>query len=125
MAHETARQTILANVEGTSLDPMPLPPEQVTKGEPEASWTILWVSDDGKLANGIWECTPGEFDYIHADETATVVKGRATVTPEGGEPIVLESGSVVFFPAGTKTKWRVEQTIRKAFHLHASEGLGI
>ncbi len=125
MAPKTAQQTILRSVEGTSLDPMPLPAEQITEGEPEASGTILWVSEDGTLANGIWECTPGEFDYVHADETATIVKGRATVTPKGGESIVLEAGSVVFFPAGTKTKWRVEETIRKSFHLHAAEGLGL
>lgn len=125
MAPKTAQQTILTNVESASLDPMPLPAEQITKGEPEASGTILWVSGDGKLANGIWECTPGEFDYVHADETATVIRGRATVTPEGGEAIVLEAGDVAFFPAGTKTKWRVEETIRKTFHLHAEEGLGL
>lgn len=118
--------TVIAeSVDQADLDPWPLPEEQVLGGDPQASGKLIWQSDDGTLANGIWECTPGSFDYTHADETAWVLAGSGTITPEGGEPIEITPGDVVFFPAGTKTRWNIAETVRKSFHLHAAEGLGL
>jgi uncharacterized cupin superfamily protein len=105
------------------LDPMPLAPDSVVEGNPQASGAILWMSDDHKHCNGIWECTPGTFDWTHTDETATILQGRATVTPQDGEPIEIAGGDLVFFPEGTKSRWHVHETVRKSFHLHAAEGL--
>ena len=110
-------------VSEAKLDAMPIDPSQVIEGSPQASGTILWKSADGKQCNGIWECTPGTFNWIHTDETSTLVAGRVTVTPEGGKPIELSAGDVAFFPEGTKTRWQVHDTVRKSFHLHAAEGL--
>ena len=111
------------NVGQAKLDPFPVPADWIIEGDPQGSAAILWKSADGKQCNGIWECTPGTFDWIHTDETATLVAGRVTVTPEGGEPFEISAGDVVFFPEGTKTRWQVHETVRKAFHLHAAEGL--
>jgi uncharacterized protein len=111
-------------VREAQLDPLPLDPSQILDGDPQASATILWKSEDGRQCNGIWECTPGVFDYVHTDETGCLVQGRVTVTPEGGEPMELGAGDVVFFPEGSRTRWEVHETVRKAFHLHASGGLG-
>ena len=122
---KTAQETIQAEAPDAALAPMPIADEHVIEGSPQATGTILWTSADGKLANGIWECTPGVFSWLHPDETATVLSGQATVTPEGGEPISLRAGSVVFFPAGTKTRWEISDTLRKTFHLHAEGGLGL
>lgn len=44
-----------------ALEPWPIPKDQVLAGSPEASGAVLWQSDDKRLLNGIWECTPGEF----------------------------------------------------------------
>jgi uncharacterized cupin superfamily protein len=110
-------------VSEASLDPMPIPADWVIEGDPQASAAILWMSADHKNCNGIWECTPGTFKWTHTDETATLVKGRVTVTPEGGEPMEITAGDVVFFPEGTTSRWEVHETVRKAFHLHAAEGL--
>ena len=114
---------IRETVSEAKLDPFPVPAEWVIEGNPQGSAVILWKSADGKQCNGIWECTPGTFNWIHTDETATLVSGRVTVTPEGGEPFEIAAGDVVFFPEGTKTRWEVHETVRKAFHLHAAEGL--
>lgn len=111
------------HVSSARLDPWPLAPEQVVAGDPQAAGTILWKSADSKLCNGVWSCTPGTFDWEHADETLCVVEGRATITPEGGEPFEISPGDVVFLAEGTKTRWQVHETIRKAFHLHAAAGL--
>lgn len=121
----SATQVERANVRAAKLDPWPIPAEQVIEGDPQASGAILWKSEDGTLANGIWECTPGTFNWLHPDETLCLVEGNVTVTPKGGEPFEITPGDVVFFPEGTKTQWRVNQTIRKAFHLHAAGGLGL
>ena len=118
-----AAAAVRQKVSDAHLEPMPIPAEWVIEGDPQASATLLWKSADGKQANGIWECTPGMFNWIHTDETATLVTGRVTVTPEGGEPIEVSAGDVVFFPEGTKTRWQVHETVRKAFHLHAADGL--
>ena len=119
-------QTVSAfkqSVRAAKLDPMPLDASQVISGNPQASGAILWKSPDGKHCNGIWECTPGVFDYTHTDETATLVAGRVTVTPQGGEALELGPGDVAFFPEGSTTRWEVHETVRKSFHLHAADGL--
>ena len=124
MAQQTA-QAVKESVREAKLAAFPLDPGQIIKGDPRASMTILWQSEDGKQCNGIWECTPGVFDYVHTDETGCVVDGRVTVTPEGGEPMELRPGDVFFFSEGSRTRWEVHETVRKAFHLHASAGLGL
>lgn len=105
------------------LDAFPIPAEWIVEGNPEATAMLLWRSADGKNANGIWQCTPGTFNWTHTDETATIVAGRATVTPEGGQPIELSAGDLACFTEGMKTRWQVHETVRKTFHLHAAEGL--
>jgi uncharacterized cupin superfamily protein len=118
-AQAAQKQTVMQ----ATLDAFPIPAEWVVEGSPEATAMLLWRSADGKQANGIWECTPGTFDWTHTDETATIVAGRVTVTPEGGAPIELAAGDLAFFPEGMKTRWQVHETVRKSFHLHAAEGL--
>jgi uncharacterized cupin superfamily protein len=112
-----------ASVAEASLDPFPVPAEWVIEGEPEGSAVILWKSADNKNCMGIWECTPGLFDWTHTDETATITKGRVTVSLEDGRTLELSAGDVVFFPDGTTSRWHVHETVRKAFHLHAAGGL--
>lgn len=112
------------SVKEASLDPWPLTADQIREGNPEAAATIIWKSEDGTLCAGIWECTPGTFDWEHVDETMVVVSGRATIASDG-EEFEVAVGDIAFFPAGTKTQWTIHETIRKAFHLHAAGGLGL
>lgn len=125
MVQQAASTVISDSVAEAKLDPFPLSPEQILEGDPQASAKLIWVSDDGRQASGIWECTPGVFNYQHTNETAGVITGKATITPEGGEPVEVGPGSIVFFSEGSKTHWVVEETIRKAFHLQADGGLGL
>jgi uncharacterized cupin superfamily protein len=111
------------SVAEAQLQPAPLDPADVVDGEPRAASAILRQSDDLTLQNGVWECTPGTFYLPHNyEETVTVLAGRVTVTPEGGEPLELGPGDTAFFPAGTRVLWEVHETIRKSWHIYDAGG---
>lgn len=121
--HTQAQVARKQSVIDATLEAFPIPAEWIVEGSPTATAILIWRSADGKQASGIWECTPGTFDWTHVDETATIVAGRVTVTPDGAEPFDLAVGDLAFFPDGSKTRWQVHETVRKTFHLHAAEGL--
>jgi uncharacterized protein len=108
-------------IENAVLEPWPLEEAQIRAGHPEASGLVLWISEDETTMVGVWQCTPGAFDWTHVDETFVIARGRATIEAEGGQRIELAPGVVAFFPNGTKTRWTVHETLRKGFHLHSSQ----
>jgi uncharacterized cupin superfamily protein len=119
-----SHQAFSADVGSAPLEPWPLDPAQIIDGDPQASGTLLWKSEDSTLAVGIWRCTPGSFSWNHVDETLVVIDGRATVEREdGGDPVELAPGTVAFFPEGLRTRWTVHETVRKGFHLHSAQPL--
>lgn len=115
--NEIARVAKLS-VARAPVQPAPIPAKDIVYGKPEASVALLWRNEAGTLFNGVWHCTPGGFYLDHADETVAFIEGRATVTPDGGEPVELTAGDTGFFPAGTRVLWEVHETVRKAFHNH-------
>jgi uncharacterized cupin superfamily protein len=44
-----------------------------------------------------------------------ILAGSCTFTPEGGEPLALEAGDVVYFPANTNGRWDIAQALRKVY----------
>jgi uncharacterized cupin superfamily protein len=110
------------SVTDAPVEPAPIPEQDIISGSPESTMAILWRSEDGKLYNGVWHCTPGVFMLTHPGETICLVEGRCTITPEGGEPVTVVPGEVVFIPEGTVARWEVHETVRKAFHSHDSTG---
>jgi uncharacterized cupin superfamily protein len=110
------------SVRDAPVEPAPIPPEDVISGNPESTMAILWRSDDGKLYNGVWHCTPGVFMLSSPAETITLIEGNVTITPEGGEPLTVTAGDVAFIPEGTRARWEVHETVRKGFHSHDSSG---
>jgi uncharacterized protein len=123
MSEEREGDVVAASVMGAALGPAPIPDEDVVEGEPRGSTVVLRSSEDKRLNNGVWECTPGKFYLPHNyEETVTVISGRVTVTPEGGEPVELGPGDTAFFPAGTRVLWEVHETLRKAWHIYDSGG---
>ena len=110
------------SVRDAPVEPAPIPPEDIISGNPESTMAILWRSDDGKLYNGVWHCTPGVFMLSSPAETITLIEGDVTITPEGGEPLTVAAGDVAFIPEGTRARWEVHETVRKGFHSHDSSG---
>jgi uncharacterized cupin superfamily protein len=110
------------SVRDAPVEPAPIPEQDIISGSPESTMAILWRSENGKLYNGVWHCTPGVFMLTHPGETICLVEGSCTITPEGGEPVTVVPGEVVFIPEGTVARWEVHETVRKAFHSHDSTG---
>src|SRR5271154_2764098 len=89
------------------MQPAPIPAEDIISGSPESTMAILWQSDDNTHYNGVWHCTPGVFMLTSPAETICLVEGSVTITPEGGESVVVAPGEVVFIPEGTRARWEV------------------
>lgn len=67
---------------------------------------------------GVWECTPGRYRrHIRSAETMHVISGRATFTPDGGEPVSLQPGDVYFFAPETLGVWEIHSAMRKVYVL--------
>ena len=115
---DTTAPVLNMSVIDASVEPAPIPADDIVDGAPQASVAILWRNAEGTLFNGVWHCTPGTFYLDHADETVALIDGRATVTPTGGEPIELRAGDTAFFADGTRVLWQIHETVRKAFHNH-------
>src|SRR5262245_31109250 len=101
-----------------TLEAAPINPDDVISGEPDAENLVIRVSDDARLANGVWRCTPGSFYLPHEfEETVTILAGHATVTPEGQPPLDLRAGDTVFFGRCSRYRWDVHETINKSWHV--------
>ncbi|MSP11194.1 MAG: cupin domain-containing protein [Pelagibacteraceae bacterium] len=76
---------------------------------------ILSSNADGSQV-GVWESTPGKWIRLIMDaETATFITGKAIFTPDGGTPIHIEAGDMVYFPANSKGVWEIIETTRKTY----------
>ena len=100
------------------LPDMPIDPELITAGNPEARGAVLNQSTDKTLSSGLWTCEPGEFDWSYTwDEFVYVVEGEATITEEGGTSYDVGPGDMAHFPIGLKAHWHVKKALRKFFVL--------
>lgn len=120
--HQVATQITKYSVVDAPVEPAPIPAEDIISGDPESTMAILWRTDDGKLYNGVWHCTPGVFMLSSPGETITLIEGDVTITPEGGEPVNVRAGEIAYIPEGTRAKWDVRETVRKGFHSYDSTG---
>lgn len=78
------------------------------------SGVTLW--SEGDVETGIWECTPGASRWLlETNELVYVVKGRMTVTADGGDAIELNAGDTATFPKGWSGTWDIHETLRKVY----------
>ena len=64
----------------------------------------------------IWEKEPAEFPWRYdKDETCYILRGRFTVTPDGGDPIEFNRGDFITFPAGLSCTWKIDQAVEKHY----------
>ena len=70
----------------------------------------------GVFRVGVWECSPGRWRrQVMEHEFAHFVAGRARFIPDQGEPIDINPGDAVWFPANTTGMWDITETLRKTY----------
>ncbi|MEX0988959.1 MAG: cupin domain-containing protein [Actinomycetota bacterium] len=108
--------TFAVHASGVTLEPEKLDLAQVLSGDPRTA-AVLWESEDGRIMRGVWECTPAVVADAEQDELFVMLQGRATVDVEGGPTLELEPGVVGVLERGARTRWPVQETIRKVFQI--------
>lgn len=74
------------------------------------------LTELGVYAWPIWEKEASSFPWHYDDkETAYLLEGEVIVTPEAGEPVHLQAGDLVIFPAGMSCRWDIKQDLRKHY----------
>ena len=96
-----------------ALEDLPLDPTTVVSGDPEVRH--LGVYDDDSLTIGIWQHGIGLSTDVEADEVFVVLSGRATIEIEGGPTLDVGPGDIGSYPAGSRSRWTVHETLRKVY----------
>jgi uncharacterized protein len=107
-------QIIFADPATVALDPAPINPGWIVEGTPQARARELARSADGTAVVVAWSCTAGRFNWHYTvEETVHVISGEVFVTDESGAERRLGPGDMAFFPAGSRSLWRVPVAVRK------------
>ena len=110
----TAENVTKVRVGPIGLGPAPIVPNWVLEGNPTARNKLLSTSADGTATTFLWECTAGRFNWFYdVDETVYVIEGGVVVRDLDGGTRRLSVGDTMFFPAGARAEWTVENYIRK------------
>lgn len=63
-----------------------------------------------------WKKEPSHFPWNYTQtETCYVLRGRFTVTPDGGAPQTFSRGDLIIFPAGLSCIWEVLEPVEKYY----------
>ncbi len=65
---------------------------------------------------GIWRKRVSSFPWnYNQQETCYILRGRFTVTPDGGEPQEFKRGDLITFPAGMSCTWDIQEDVEKYY----------
>ena len=93
-------------------------PVAVPLSEPVAVTSTYSVERSDGVETGIWQCTPGRWRrQIVQQEFCHFIAGRATFTPDGGEPMQIKAGDAFMMSANTTGVWDIQETLRKTYVL--------
>jgi len=111
----------LANLHVAGLDTIDLgefrlKPTRISEDQMEASRT-LWVSPDGTVTIGVWECRPGRFTATRDgySEVAHIIAGTFSITNPDGSVSHHGPGDLIVTNAGWRGTWDVAETVRKVW----------
>ncbi len=76
---------------------------------------------EGKVPRtGVWESTPGRWvRQVKEAEFCVFVAGECSFEPDGGEPIAITAGDVLYFPENSRGVWDIRTASRKIFLIFA------
>lgn len=101
------------SIDRTDFRPAPLRSSWIIQGAPTARSLPLGESADGNFSFGLWDCTAGQFRFMHrSDEFVHILEGDVTVSVAGTE-LHLGPGDVAYFPQGLTTYWNVHEYVKK------------
>lgn len=64
----------------------------------------------------IWTKEVSKFPWTYDQtEVCYILEGEVIVTPDGGEPVTIQVGDLVTFPAGMSCTWDIKEDIRKHY----------
>ena len=64
----------------------------------------------------IWEKEVSAFPWTYdTSETCYLLQGRVTVTPDNTDPVTIQAGDLVTFPAGMSCSWEIHEAVRKHY----------
>ena len=106
----------LASPSTLELGPWAIRSNATTPGLQEAE-REAYVDDANGLEVGVWEGTPGEFPARRDgySEICQILGGRATLHPDGAEPIELSAGDPIIMPTGWTGRWELHEPLRKLY----------
>ena len=113
---------IFQNLDKVVLNNFTNKPTSITNGQKEALKN-LWVSADGKIKAGVWECTEGQFtaDRSKIAEYCHIISGTAVIENDDDKTQRnIKSGDLLILPLGWKGKWTITQHMRKLYILSES-----
>ena len=98
------------------LGPFAPKPTTVEGNQQEASLELC-TSADGRVAIGLWECTPGRFtaDRTKSSEFCHLISGRIEMTHADGSKVQLGAGDAINLPLGWTGEWQVLEHVRKLY----------
>ena len=113
-----------AEMPATPWPAMPISPDQVQEGTPDAKGLVVHQTPDRCISSGFWQCNPSKFNWDFTwDEFVHILAGRVTIVSENGHTCTLGPGDVAHFTRGSKTVWHVQEQVRKFFVLRTAEPL--
>lgn len=93
-------------------------PVAVPLSEPVSVTSVTSVERSDGVETGVWECSPGRWRrQIVQQEFCHFIAGRCTFIPDEGEPIKIQAGDAILFPANTTGIWDIQETLRKSYVL--------
>ena len=64
----------------------------------------------------VWKKEVSTFDWHYdQEETCYILEGEAVVTPKSGEPVTIQRGDLIRFPAGLDCTWQIIEAIEKHY----------
>ena len=109
-----AESLITVGTRAANFVPNPIQAAWILDGNPVARAELLSSSADGTASTYFWDCTAGRFNWFYSfDETFHILEGAVTLKYPSGVSRRVGTGDTVFFPAGSRAEWTVDNYVRK------------
>lgn len=91
---------------------------RVVEGKPTMQTWVQHTSADGSMLSGTWAATPGSWHATYTEyEFVHIIRGRITITPDGGAPVQVGPGDAFVVEPGFTGVWRIEEAVLKHFDI--------